>query len=484
MTAQRHIARAVAWSLLRTWGGRLIGFFVYFQLARLLTPADIGLFAAGFALLVLMELLVDQGLLHAVVQRPQLSDGLLNAVFITNLLLALGLAGLLALAAPAIERWMQAPGLASVVVVSSAAVAFTALGLCQEALARRALDFQALALRTLASTSISGVVAVGMAWNGYGVWALVLQFVLASSINTLMLWVRPRWRPSWAFDVAGLGQLLRFGWHVLAARLVGYAGTRGLDLMVGVLLGPVALGLFSVGSKLQFICLQLLGTALVDVAYPAFSRLQGDAARLRSAHLSAVQSVSMVAMPLWALLFLCAPEAIEVAFGPRWAEAVPVLQAMALIGALQVLNQFDSAALNASGHPSRSFQLGLLRSLAALAAVGLARDQPLSVLCWAIAASQCAVMPAYLLALRHTVGTPLRAWLLALAPAWTSALLMGLVLDLLRTGWPALASSPAFLRLLVLGAAGLLSCGLFLMLFARPELRSLRRSLHGLRAAA
>jgi len=484
MTTRPAIARALAWSLLRTWGGRLIGFFVYFQLARLLTPADIGLFAAGFALLVLMELLVDQGTVHALVQRPALSDGLLNAMFFTNLVLALGLSGLLALAAPAIERWMQAPGLAGVVLVSSAAVAFAALGLCQEALARRALDFQALALRTLVSTALSGVVAVYMAFNGYGVWALVTQFVLASCINTLTLWVRPRWRPTLALDLVGLGELLRFGWQVLATRLVGYAGTRGLDLMVGALLGPAALGLFSVGSKLQFIGLQLLGTALVDVAYPAFSRLQGDARRLCSAHLMAVQSVSMVAMPLWALLYLCAPEAIEVAFGPRWAEAVPVLQAMALIGALQVLNQFDGAALNASGHPQRAFQLGLLRAVAALAAVSLAHQQPLAVLCWAIAVSQCAVMPLYLLAVHHTVGTSPRAWLVALAPSWTGALLMGLVLDVLRSSWPLFPDHPVWLRLLALTLAGGLTYAAFLVLFARAEVRRLRLSLSELRAPA
>lgn len=484
MNTRPALAHALLWSLLRTWGGRLIGFFIYFQLARLLTPADIGLFAAGFALLVLMELLVDQGMVHAVVQRPTLSNGLLSAMFFTNLALALGLAALLALAAPAIERWMQAPGLAMVVLVSSAAVAFTALGLCQEALARRALDFQALALRTLVSTAVSGVVAATLAFKGYGVWALVTQFVLASCLNTLMLWVRPRWRPTRALDVKGLGELLRFGWHVLAARLVGYAGTRGLDLMVGLLLGPVALGLFSVGSKLQFIGLQLLGTALVDVAYPAFSRLQADRQRLCQAHLMAVQSVSLVSMPLWALLYACAPEAVEVAFGPRWSGAVPVLQAMALIGALQVLNQFDSAALNASGHPQRAFQLGLLRSVAALAAVALAHQQPLAVLCWAIAASQCAVMPLYLLAVHHTVGTSPRAWLVAVAPSWTGALLTGLVLDVLRSQGPLLASSPALLRLPVLAMAGLLAYTAFLGLFGRTELRHLRQSLHHLRAPA
>ncbi len=483
MNTQRAIARALAWSLVRTWGGRLIGFFIYFQLARLLTPADIGLFAAGFAMLVLMELLVDQGMMHAVVQRPALSDGLLNAMFATNLTLALGLAALLALTGPSIERWMQAPGLATVVLVSSAAVVFTALGLCQEALARRALDFQALALRTLISTAISGVVAVALAFNDYGVWALVVQFVLATCINTLTLWVRPRWRPTLTLDLAGLGQLLRFGWNVLATRLVGYAGTRGLDLMVGVLLGPAALGLFSVGSKLQFISLQLLGTALVDVAYPAFSRLQADRQGLCRAHLMAVQSVSLVSMPLWALLYLCAPEAIEVAFGPRWFGAVPVLQAMALIGALQVLNQFDSAALNACGQPQRSFQLSLLRSLAALAAVGLAHQQPLAVLCWAIAASQCAVMPVYLLAVHQTVGTSARAWLVALAPSWTGTLLMGLLVDVLRQ-WTLLVSSATLLRLLVLAVAGVLTYTVFLSLFARTELRRLRLSLHDLRAPA
>ena len=148
----KQLGHSIFWNLLRTWGGRLAGFVIYFQLARLLSPSDMGVFAACFAVIALLELLVDQGLVHAVVQRKELGAGLLNAVFLTNLGLAALMIAVSVLFAPRIESLMSTPGLGSVVMVSSIALIFSALGMCQEALARRAMDFKLLASRTLIST--------------------------------------------------------------------------------------------------------------------------------------------------------------------------------------------------------------------------------------------------------------------------------------------------------------------------------------------
>lgn len=484
MTDRNAVANGVAWSLVRTWGSRLVGFFIYFQLARLLTPEDMGLFAASFAVLSLMELLIDLGMVQAIVQRPHVSEGLLNAVFALNLALAVLMASVLAVLAPWIESWVRAPGLEAIILVSSTALLFTTLGICQEALARKAIDFRLMATRTLVSTFISGVLGVWLAYAGYGVWALVVQFILASAINTATMWIRPRWFPSRAFDTKGLGQLLRFGLHVLGQRLVGYIDSRGVDLLLGALLGPSALGIFAVGAKLQYICMQLLGTALVDVAYPTFSKLQAEKEKLRDAHLTALRNVSMVSLPLWGLLAACAPEAVTVAFGPRWAASVPVLQAFAWIGCLQTLNQFDTPAFNALGRPDLSLRLGGLRAAAVFGAVLLVGEgATVTEAAWAIVAAQCAATPCYLYTLHKTLATSLGQWVRSVAPAIAGTLLLTMVVLFCRqhADW---ATSSIVFRFPLLVAVGTCTYLLFLALVARPQLTGLKRELLAFRRPA
>jgi PST family polysaccharide transporter len=484
MTAtRREVTSGVLWSLVRTWGSRLIGFVIYFQLARLLTPADMGLFAACFAVLSLMEILVDLGLIHAIARQPQLSRGQLNAVFVVNLALAAALLALLAAASPWLEAWLQAPGLQAVILLSGLGLLFNAFGMCQEALARKALDFRLMATRTLLSTTLSGAVGVGLAYLGFGVWALVWQFVLACAINTLTMWFRPRWRPTREMDLAGIGGLVRFGLQLLSQRLVSFADSRGSDLLIGMLLGPVALGIYSVGTKLQYIFTQLLCTALVDVAYPAFARLQQEVERLRAAHLNALRTVSLVAMPMWGLLATCAEEAVAIAFGPRWEAAAPVLQAFACLGVVQTFNLFDTPLFNAMGKPKLSLHLGLLRATAVLAAVACVGQRgSVAQIAWAVCAAQALMVPCFLWALHIAVGTSFKQWLRVIAAPLCGTLVMMVVIEGCKaTGVTHGLSSLA--RLLLLGAAGGAAYAGFLLCTVPSQLRRFATDLRSHKAS-
>lgn len=463
---------------MRTWGGRLAGFVIYFQLVRVLTPDEMGLFSAAFAIFLFLEILADQGMVQAVVQRPQISASQLNGVLLLHLLAGLLLAAGLWLAAPLVEQAIGIAHLAPVLQVGCLTLLFSCAGFAQEAWARREFRFRRLATRTLVSTVIGGAIGVWMAAKGHGVWALVAQMLISSALNTAALWVRPGWNPLVRPDFTGVGQLARFGIQVTGMRLVEFGATRGIELLIALLLGAGALGVYAVGTKLHYIFMQLLGLALSDVAQSGYARLGADSARLRAAYLSTLNAVALAATPVWIVLSGAAPEIVAIAFGARWAECASVLAPLALLGALQVLQKFDTAALNAAGRPGHASMLSVARAAGGLLAVWAAHGHGLAMVALAFATSQMLVTPLNLWLLHRCLQVTWRDWLgricyplLAGTTGWTA---MFLARDL-----PAVVALPPLARLLLLSALGSGTYVAVLGIFGRHQLHGL---VHGWRA--
>ncbi len=475
------VRSGLIWSAIRNWGGRLVGFVIYFQLVRLLEPASIGAFAAAFAVFSFLELFVDQGLGDAIVQRPDVTQGQLNTVFLVNFLLSLVVVGSIWLAAPLIEQAMKIQGLVSILRIGSLSLLINALGFCQLALFRRDFQFKRLAMRGLVSTVAGGVAGVVLASLGFGVWALVAQLLIAAVVNLVMLWWRSRWYPSRELDFTGLGQMSRFGLNILGVRVVEFGAYRVLDLAVGFWMGVVALGMYSVGSKLYYIFAQLLASVLLDVAMPAFSRIAGDRVRLREVYYQSVSMTVFFAVPVWILVAVLSPELCHVAFGARWAGSEHILFPLALVGAVQSIQYYDSTILNACGKPSHSLMLSSFKAIAVLVSIWFTHHYSLQVIIQGYVLALLVPMPLSFWLTRTALGLSLPALFKHIMPFVLAVLVMAVGVALLQGPC---ATMPALLALLFKGCAGVLLYIATLWLFARQRLLTLLSSVRSMKRGA
>ncbi len=155
--------------------------------------------------------------------------------------------------------------------------AFTTI---QIALLRRQLAFRSLSLRALAHRPAAGRWASTAALAGWGVWALVAQQVASAIFSVLTLWWVTSWRPSWNASRAEFGGLFRFGIHVVGGDVITYM-TRNVDnLLVGAVIGPVALGFYVVGYRILTATQAMLVQITRKMTFPVFSRLQDDPERM------------------------------------------------------------------------------------------------------------------------------------------------------------------------------------------------------------
>jgi len=300
-------------------------------LARLLSPADFGIVGAALILIGFSAIFSQLGLGPALVQRRDLEPRHIQTAFAASLTFGLLLAGLLWVTAPAVARFFHIEG--SVDVLRALAWIFPVKGLSgvAECLVQRELRFRWLASRDVISYALGyGLVGIVLAWAGWGVWALVAAQITQTVLNTaILLAFRPpmlRPLPSWSAFV----ELMDFGVGFTAARVANFLASQGDSIVVGRVLGPQALGIYTRAYQLMAVPAGLFGDVLDRVLFPTMAKVQGDAQRLAGAYLQAVASIALVMLPIGVVMTVLAPEFIIVLLGPRWANVIPPLQVFAI----------------------------------------------------------------------------------------------------------------------------------------------------------
>lgn len=307
---------------------------VQLLLTRLLAPSDFGLLGIVLVFTGLGTVLAQFGLAPAVVQRPRVTDSYMATALWLSVAASSVVATALSAAAPALAQWVEQPRLRDLVV----AVAWTlpvasAAGVLRARIVRD-LMFGGVVAVDVASSVVSGGLAIVLAASGAGVWSLVAQAWTNHVIVLVGLFATAPWRPRPRIDVAAAKDLLRFG-----SEVVGYEGTNFLarnvdNLIIGRLLGPVALGHYARAYELMLVPVRQLAWMLGRVMFPSLARAQSSPGDVTRLYLTAVRIIALLAMPAMALLTATAPDVVPLVFGPAWTPMVPIVQILAPVGAL------------------------------------------------------------------------------------------------------------------------------------------------------
>jgi len=299
-------------------------------LARLIAPVEFGQVGLATAYMGFWSLFAAFGVASAVVQRPQLTDRLLRAGFTLALLLGGAATVLVFLTAPLAARILGSESLTDFIRALSVGFVLAAPGTVAEALLQREFQWQPLTRLNLVSTFAQSGSSVLLALLGLGAWALVGSNLLFTLLRTVLL-LQARSHPKRPLvSGAELGELTRFGRSFTAARLLNYGAQQGDNVIVGRMLGLEPLGYYSRAFKLMMQPVTNFGLVITRVLFSIMSRLQQDAARLRTAYLTGLAIISLVSSPLAALMVVLGPEIVLVLLGRRWEPAVVPLQILSL----------------------------------------------------------------------------------------------------------------------------------------------------------
>lgn len=345
------------WSSVEKWGSKVFTFGVFLVLARLLDPAAFGLLALAMVYIDLAQVFVDQGFGRALMQRAELEEDHKHTAFWTSLGISLLLTTIsMALAGPIAGLFDHAE-LAPIIRALSLTFVLGGLRSVQLALFRRELSFKLISIRSLIARAIAAGVGVTMAFMGYGVWALVGQELTAQVVDVVVLWLASSYRPRMRVSRRHFRDLFGFGVHIMGTDLLDFVNRRSDDFLIGLFLGPKALGYYVIAYRVLLVLTQLLASVSANVSLSVFSQLQKEPERLWRAFTTSIRYSALIAFPAFIGVSAAAPEIVPVVFGSTWEPSIAPMRALAPVGALHAILYFVATMILALGRPGLRFML-------------------------------------------------------------------------------------------------------------------------------
>ena len=307
-------------------------------LARYVTPEEFGLVAMVMAILAITRVLEEFGLGDAMIQQEVINNDQISSLFWINGVVGFLLTCGFASASPLIADFYGRDDLLLISVGLSPLFMLAGLGAQHRAVMRRAFRFRPLAIAQTSSLGVGAIGGIVAAVQGLGVWAIVIQNLLAAMTLLVGSWIGSGWRPAMVFSFAKVRPMLGYGLNLGASQFLN-ALTRSLDnILIGRFVGPAAAGAYNRAFQLMMLPGSQLNQPLSSVVVPALSRLQKNPVEYRTLYRGAIEIISSLALPLAVFSGVAAPALVGTLLGPAWNESIPLLRALSPAGLMVSLN--------------------------------------------------------------------------------------------------------------------------------------------------
>ena len=361
--------RALFWSSVDRFSSQGISFVFSIFLARILDISDYGIVAMIVVFMAVAQVFVDSGFSPALIRKPDLNEEDKSTAFYFNIVVGLACYGILFIASPLIADFYDEPLLSPIIRVTGLSIIFNSLCVVQRALFTIAVDFKTQAIISLACTVISGVVGLVMAYNGYGVWALVAQSTISTFLNFVLLWLCSRWRPVTGFSKASFHYLFNFGSKLLASGLLDTLYNNAYPIVIGKFYNSAQLGLYSRAQGYASLPSSNITGILQRVTFPVLSLMQDDDEKLANNYRRLLRMSAFVVFPLMIGLAAIADPLIRVLITSKWAGCIIYLQIICFGMMLYPIHALNLNLLQVKGRSDLFLRLEILKKVIGVCAL-------------------------------------------------------------------------------------------------------------------
>jgi len=356
----KKITKGIIWKGLERVGTRGVTFLLAIILARLLEP---GLFGIISMLLVFTEIagvFVDSGFPLALVQKKNIDQLDCSTVFFANTAIAICTYLILFFCAKWVAVFYNDSGYITYLRVMALSIPFNSLIMVHDALLVRQLKFRLIFHGRLLGNIISGIIGCGMAVWGFGVWALIGQYVICSFIYTCCLIIWSGWKPSWEFSFRRLSGLFQYGWKIAVSFLLDAVYKDAYTLVIGKIYSKETLAFYKRGHSFPHLGISTISNTISSVFLPAFSSIQDSEKDIRQLAKQGIQTSMFFVTPLLVFLLVFADPIVRVLLTEKWIPCTVFLQCSCLIYILQPMNDINRQVILARGYSGRILCLEII----------------------------------------------------------------------------------------------------------------------------
>lgn len=360
------IVSGLLWKLLELGGTQGIQFVVSIILARILSPDEFGTIGLITIFITIANTFVQSGFATSLIQKKDIEENDYSSVMWVSLAFALIMYAILYLTAPLIAEYYSLPVLISLIRVTGIILFPGALVSIQTSYVSRNMQFRKLFIGSLIAVIVSGVVAVIIAYNGAGVWAMSIQQLIYYFTMMLVMLILISWKPRFILSFERVKSFLAFGWKILVAGLIDTIWTNVYGLVIGKKFSTSELGGYNRGDQFPKLISTNLGAAVQAVMLPVYSKSQDNKDDLRALLSSTVRYSSFILLPMMAGLIAIARPLVSVILTDKWLFCVPYLQILAIGYALYPIHIANLQAINAQGRSDLFLKLEIIKKVSGI----------------------------------------------------------------------------------------------------------------------
>lgn len=352
------------WMMLERFGYLTIQFVSNLVLARLLMPEDFGAIGIMMVFITLSNIFIDSGFSASLIQKEVITEEDKSTVFFTNLMLSVCVYCVMFAASPWVAEFFHIEALKSLLRVLGIVLLIDAFCAIQNTILTREMNFKRLTQIKLASIVIAASVAIYLAYTGFGIWALIVQYILYSTIRTTITWIVAKWRPVMVFSKNSIRTLFGYGSKLLLSTFVAELYINFQQILIGRIYTPSDLGYYSQARQFQQIPTGTISQVINSVAFPAYAKLQNDRGKLHDMFRQNVRLVSFFNTPLMVLLAVIAQPLIILLYSEKWVGAIGYFQFLCIgFGILLAIHQCSLSLLKAVGRSDYVLKLEVIKKI-------------------------------------------------------------------------------------------------------------------------
>lgn len=362
---KKSVLENVFWKFAERITAQLVTLVVSIVLARLLEPSHYGIISIVTIFISIANVFVSDGLGSALIQKKDADIIDFSSVLYFNVLLSIVLYVILCLTAPMISDFYGAGYeiLTPVLRVLGLRLILSGINSVQQAYVSREMIFHKFFLATLTGTVLSAIVGIAMAYGGYGVWALVAQYLTNTTVDTVVLAIVLGKRPVLVFSFKRFKTMIKFGINVLCTKLLitGYQELRAL--LIGKIYSSTDLAFYDKGKQFPNLIVTNIDTSISSVLFPKLSSLQDDTAKIKEFMRKSIRFSSYIMSPLMLGFLVVSESFVRIILTEKWLPCVPLLQWFCIFYLFQPIHSANTQALKAIGRSDLCMKLEMVRDV-------------------------------------------------------------------------------------------------------------------------
>ena len=349
------------WRLFERVGAKGVELIVSLVLAKMLDTELFGSIVLVLVVINIMQVFVDSGLGNALIQKKDSDNKDFSTVFFFNIVFCAVLYTILYFTAPYFAAFYDDLSLTPVIRVLGLTVVISGVKNVQIAYVSKTMQFKRFFFSTLGGTIFAAIAGLILAYNGYGIWAIVVQSVSNTAIDTVILWITVKWKPEFYFSFKRLKILFAYGWKLLVSQLLDTGYTQLRSLIIGKKYTKDDLAYYDRANQFPGFITANINTSIDSVLFPAMSDVQDDKERVKSMTKRAMKTSIFLMAPMMAGLSCCARPIVKLLLNETWLPLIPYMIVLCISYTFYPLHTANLNAIKALGRSDKFLILEIIK---------------------------------------------------------------------------------------------------------------------------